>query len=129
MIRAFHAVCPYSQTVELVEKDFAAFCARLMDGKDTALLVADGPEGLVGMVGAQSGPCFINFSARAAMEMFIWSERPFTGSRLIVALEEWAKRIGCFSLAFVSQRNMRDAGPLYERLGYHPNETSYLKVF
>jgi GNAT superfamily N-acetyltransferase len=129
MIRAFHAVCPYAQSISLIEADFTAFCVRLISGSDTALLVGSGEQGLVGMVGAQSGPCFFNFKSRAAMEMFIWSEKPGTGSQLIRALEDWARRSGCASLAFVSQAKMKDAGHLYERLGYAVNETSFLKVF
>jgi GNAT superfamily N-acetyltransferase len=129
MIRAFHAICPYADTIALVEADFTAFCDRLISGDDTALLVADGEGGLAGMVGAQSGPCFFNFSSLAAMEMFIWSEKPGIGTWLIKALEAWAQDINCARLAFVSQHKMKDAGPLYERLGYVANETSFLKVF
>jgi GNAT superfamily N-acetyltransferase len=128
MTRAFHAACPYADKIPLVEDDFRSFCNTLQKGGQGAVFVADGDDGLVGMIGGQSGPCFFNFGAKAAMENFIWSERKGVGRELVGALEEWARGIGCFSLAFVSQAAMKDAGPFYERLGYARNETSYLKV-
>jgi hypothetical protein len=128
MAQAFHAACPYADNIPLVEADFRSFCDTLRQSGGCALLVVEGDAGLAGMVGGQSGPCFFNFSAKAAMENFIWSERKGAGRELVLALEGWARGLGCFSLAFVSQAKMRDAGPFYERLGYVLNETSYLKV-
>ncbi len=66
-----------------------------------------------------------------ASELAWYVEPSYRGRRealqLVYAYEEWAQRVGCKHVSMSLLTTLTDASKLYERLGYHMTEISYLK--
>ena len=104
----------------------AETAARLIDGEDSALFVADESDTIIGMIGVYTYTHPYS-GERFATELFWWvdPEKRGTGVRLLRAAEAWARTQGVRSLQVVAPRSNERLGAIYERLGYTRLETCY----
>lgn len=118
---AFHAYGPYA-FVPMDRSAFRGFCASLIDGGIIFLSEE-------GMLGGLLNPLYFNRSVVMAAELFWWA--PKGGRALRIAFEEWAQDQGAIGVQFSGLEDERApvARKLFQRAGYHPTETGYVKVF
>ena len=66
-----------------------------------------------------------------AMETVWWVDPDVRGGRLAIQMlrdyEEWARSQGCAFIQMAALATFPRAGKIYERCGYRPTETHYLK--
>lgn len=95
------------------------------------LWFGDTPVGFLAAVINERGP--ILKGTKVATELFWYVTPSHRGTKdsikLIVAYEMWAEQNGCKLASICNMRNeyMERLGRLYERLGYHKAEETYLK--
>jgi len=105
------------------ERSFAA----MIDSQDTALLVADEGEALVGYVMAvEFGTLFANGSVVQVEELFVEEAKrgAGTGQALVAAVIEWARQRGAAEVTVPTRR----AGAYYERMGFKRTAEYYHRV-
>lgn len=107
----------------------ALTAARLIDGDDSALFVADERGEVAGMIGVYT---YVHpYSDELfATELFWWMdpERRGAGVRLLRAAEGWARDRGAKALQVVAPRSNDRLGGFYERLGFERVETCYQRT-
>ena len=129
MGRRFLASSAYAGTIAENPAQMAACATALITAPDGVVLVAEGPGGLVGMLGllivshALSGE-------RVAGEVFWWVEPEARGDglRLLRAAEAWACGRGATRIQMIAPRAVPAVGRVYARRGYAPIETLYSRT-
>lgn len=96
------------------------------------LLVAEAPQGLVGMVGLALAPFMFNHAKRSAHEVMWWVDPDArdtgAGIALLRAIEPACRAAGAVAIQMgVLSTSPAHAGSLYRRMGYEQTETSYFK--
>ena len=100
----------------------------LIEGESSLLLVAEGPSGLVGMIGMMLFPHFLS-GELVAGELFWWVDpdhRGFAGLRLLKQAEKWAVEHGAARIQMIAPT--LEVGRIYRRLGYQWIETGFQKT-
>lgn len=125
--RQFIATTRYRDLVAENLPQMAHLASQLVHGADSAVLVLDGLDGPVGMLGLIAYAHHIT-GQRVAGEVFYFVDpgaRGRGGLTLLRAAEDWAWAKGAASLEMIAP----DArvGAFYERLGYAPVERTYLR--
>lgn len=125
MGRRFIAETSYRGGIAENPDRLAATAARLIEGQDSALFVADESE-IVGMIGVYTYTHPYS-DELFATELFWWvdPERRGAGVRLLRAAERWATERGARALQVVAPRSNDRLGAIYERLGFTRVETCY----
>jgi hypothetical protein len=115
------------------DASFATTIIALMSGlSGGVLLVAEIGEKCVGMASCVAFPFYANMQTRVAQEIF-WFVKPDcrngVGSSLLDELEAEAMRGGAQVFLTAALSGLRDKaiGRVYERRGYRPAETSFVK--
>lgn len=73
-------------------------------------------------------PVYFNYADQIAQAVFVWSDRPGDGARMIGIAEKWAKQTkGARYIHFQELEANPGPASLYRRLGYKPLETTYVK--
>lgn len=124
MGRKFHGKTIHGQQVHFNEESFRNLCVGLIVEDDSDLIVTDDCSAMAALM---TFPSMANDQKLVSTEMWLWSETPGHGIKLLKRLEELARERGAVSMALTSQNNLRDVSPLYKRLGYHPMETIHVK--
>jgi GNAT superfamily N-acetyltransferase len=104
---------PYTLTAHISQKNIPCFVYETSDGDLNAacmLFVAQG---------------FWNPFEPVANVVLWWSRYPFAGLRVMQEAQKWAREAGAKRI--LSGARDRRAARLYERLGFAPIETNYLK--
>lgn len=128
----FHAAAGWSDIFAYSVDDCAASLEAFMASESFICLVAD-EDGIVGMAAGIVAPVYFNHGHQSGEELFWWvdpaSAGQGTGVRLLVALEDEAKRRGCVSwqMKSIDRLNGERMGKLYERRGYRASEHSFIK--
>lgn len=104
----------------------ARTAARLIEGDDSALFVADTGAAVVGMIGVYTYTHPYS-DELFATELFWWMDPEHRGAglRLLKHAEAWARWRGATALQVVAPRSNDRLGVLYERLGFTRVETHY----
>lgn len=126
----FHSQAGWSEIPYSVE-DCAASLSAFMESDAFICLVADDGE-ITGMISGVVSPVYFNRSHLSGEELFWWvsDKAPqMTGIRLLQALEEEAREIGCKTWQMKSLFRLNDdrMPQFYERLGYRASERSFIK--
>jgi len=117
----------YAETLGDNPAQLAAMASHLITSADGLLLVAEDAGALVAMIGFLIFPHFLS-GERTGAEVF-WYVDPAKrgiGVRLLKRAEAWAIAHGVARIQLVAPT--RDVGVLYERLGYQPMETAYMRT-
>lgn len=122
MGRNFHGASHYAGLVGMRPEDVANTVRALIESDDGVMLVHEH-----GMLAGVLAPFFFNSQARQAIEMFWYAEKD--GRQLFTAFEEWARDRGAVCVVMGSLVGDREqtVARLYQRRGYTPGETLYLK--
>ncbi len=105
-------------------KDMASIEAalrNLIDNPDACLLMHNH-----GMIGGVVVPIWACPSQRIASELFWWAEED--GVALLDAFEAWAGEQGAEMIQMLKIHGVRDVAPLYQRRGYAPMESVYMRA-
>lgn len=125
--RRFYEFSPY-KAVPYCEKSMHELMKAMIDNK--MLIVAFNDDKVIGGIGGNITPMFINNAYNMAYEMFWWVDDEYRGRlglKLLSHFENRAIELGCVYLMMMTlQKN--DVGTLYERLGFQQSETGYIKV-
>lgn len=123
----FHALTAYRSSLVFNADHLRAFGARLIQGPDTAIIVAEDQSGVIGMIGLVVYDHHLS-GERVGGEIFWWvePEKRGIGVRLLKDAERWVKARGGAFLQMIAPSP--DVEQLYERLGYMPIERSYQKA-
>lgn len=129
----FHAEAEWGDIFEYRAEDCAASLEVLLENDAFICLVAEA-GGIVGMAAGLVAPVYFNHGHLSGEELFWWvaDDAPqFTGIRLLRALEEAARGMGCQSWQMKSLARLNGArmGKLYERRGYRASEHTFIKRF
>jgi hypothetical protein len=119
---AFHAYSPYKD-IEFDAGAFGAFCGRMIEAG--VILLSD-----TGMIAGLLNPLYFNPAVVMAAELLWWA--PEGGGReLREAFEAWAAEAGAQGVQFSSLVDDRAERVRlnFERAGYAPIETAFLKRF
>jgi GNAT superfamily N-acetyltransferase len=124
MGRKFHGKTIHGQHVHFDEESFRNLCTGLIVEDDSDLIVTDDCSAMAALM---TFPSMANDQKLVSTEMWLWSETPGHGIKLLKRLEELARERGAVSMALTSQNNLRDVSPLYKRMGYSAMETIHVK--
>jgi GNAT superfamily N-acetyltransferase len=102
----------------------AALATQLIGHADSLVLVAEAPDGLIGMIAFTAYAHPMSGELTVA-EVFWWvePERRGAGVRLLKRAEQWARNRGAAVLQMIAPT--ANVGAFYERLGFAPIETIY----
>ncbi|MEF2156391.1 GNAT family N-acetyltransferase [Luteimonas sp. FXH3W] len=130
MARKFYATTDYANFAPFDETAMTHLVAGLVDH---VLLIAEQDGQPVGMVGLMVSPFLFSPSQTFATEIVWWVEESArsngVGIELLRAVEPACKQKGCTSIQMMHlATSPKQAGLLYQRLGYRHSETSYFKV-
>ena len=126
MGRRFHGKTIHGQRVKFDKGSFRDLCYGLICSDDSDLIVTDDCSAMAALM---TFPSMANDSALVSTEMWLWSDTPGHGLKLLKRLEELSRERGAVSMALTSQNNLRDVSPLYKRMGFTPAETIFVKDF
>jgi len=134
MGRNFFDKANWARVVEWHEDSAEAALENLIESPDGVLLVIDIDGGtIVGMAGAIIYGFYFNLDHRTGQELFWWTEPQGKGYGLSLwrELEKQARAQGAQSFQMSNVNGMKSdvLGRLYERNGYTPGESTYLKGF
>lgn len=126
----FHAQAGWSE-IKYQESDCIASLTQFMQSPAFICLVAD-VDGIVGMASGVVSPVYFNQDHLSGEELFWWvsDQAPqMTGVRLLRALENEAKALGCstWQMKSLARLNGDRMASLYERCGYRASERSFIK--
>lgn len=124
--REFYEFSPYTG-VPYCESSMQELLHGMIEQK--MLIIASDENRIIGGIGGCISPMFFNKNYIIAFEMFWWVDpdhRGRLGLRLLNSFEAQAKSLGCAYLMMMTlQKN--DIGSLYEKQGFQPYETGYVK--
>lgn len=107
---------------------------RCIDGVDGLCCVAEDEGRIIGFCTAVVGAAFWNPAVRFVQETAVWVDEEHrgkgAGTGLVVAIEEWAERMGCDMVAAgASQglKNPKDMRRVLTGRGYQLEERHYIK--
>jgi hypothetical protein len=119
--------------VEYDEVSASQTFANLLSQETSVLLVAEGDE-VCGMLGGLIYPHFFNTSRLIAQELFWWVDPEARGTRAGLLLwqgfEDWARGQGAHNVSMIAiaQMDCERIGRMYEKRGYRPMESSYVRT-
>ena len=128
MGHVFSTSTPYARFMAAKDTLVAAMAVALVEGDDAQLWVAEGPKGVVGMIG---GKTYVHplFGERIAAEVCWWvdpdARKGRVGIWLLMAFEHWAETMGIHWLQMSAPDDA--IGAFYERRKYTKVETVFLK--
>lgn len=127
----FYRGTSYSQWSNFCPESARLLAQMLIE--EGVVLLADGPEGPVGMVGLAVVPFMFNQSVLAAHEVFWWIEPEARGGlaawRLLKAVEPACIERGCAAIQMTLLGDSPEiASSMYRRAGYSHTETSFTKM-
>lgn len=96
----------------------------LMERDDALLLVNDDVSAAIG---CWIFPLYLNTNDMIAECCFIWSDAPGDGRKMLQTAEEWGREQGARYFHIYALKNRERVTMLYERAGYNPLETTYMK--
>lgn len=128
----FHDLAGWHDVAEYVGEDCSATLITMIESAEHIVLVAEVEGKIVGIAGGLTFPLYFNHAHRSGQELFLYVEpglRDGTGGRLLTALEDEARAIGCKSWAMIALDKVEPelTGRLYRRRGYRASEHSYIK--
>jgi len=95
------------------------------------LVVEDDEKKIRGFALIVVSPFVFNLDKKIAGELAWYVDPQYRGQRAGLALldkaERIAKRRGCDYISMISMDHSMNVGPLYEKVGYSPAETTYIK--
>ena len=110
------------------ELSCAKTALNLMNDVNSVVLLDDGA-----MIGGIVYPHFFNHNVLMAQELLWWCDPAKRGSgsarRLWDAFESWAVSRGAKHVSMISLADMKSVAKLYERRGYKPLETTWVKAW
>ena len=124
----FLASSPYGRYFPFKPDVLRALVERIF--ADGVAFVAEVDGAVVGMIG---GFAFREgFAGELMLDELAWfvdpaCRRGSLGPRLLAAWETWARQNGIAALRMVAPRGAYHVAAFYERLGYDPIDTAYLK--
>lgn len=126
LLRESHAAAGFTFPFEAPYADF--LFQTHMSHSSTCVLVLDRPEGVAGVLMAATfdHPFGAGRMAKETVWFIAPSARGRDGLRMLDAYEAWAKEQGCRSVGMASLTT-NDVSRIYERRGYVPVETHFLK--
>lgn len=132
MGREFHGAAGWADITAFVDADCATTLANMIYNDSAIVLVAVEGEQVIGMAGGVTTPIYFNYGHRSGQELFFWMRpdaRTGEGARLLAALENEARALGCESWVMLSLENIRPqaTGALYKRRGYRLAEHNWIK--
>lgn len=101
---------------------------REMVARGTLIVAFDG-EKVIGGIGGNTAPMFLNRAHTMAFEAFWWVHEEHRGSlgiKLLKRFERRAKELDC-TFVMMMTLSLNDIGELYQKLGYERFETGYVK--
>lgn len=127
----FHAQAGWDE-IDYSADDCAASLEAFMGAGCFLCLVAEVDGDILGMAAGVVSPVYFNRGHLSGEELFWWVDRDapqLTGIRLLVALEDAGRELGCAtwqmkSLARLGGDRMTQ---LYERRGYRASEQTFIK--
>lgn len=102
---------------------FSTF-SDLIRREDTLLLVNDDVSAAAA---TWLFPLYLNMNDLIAECAFIWSDTPGDGRKMLQMCEEWGRNRGARYFHVYALKNRQRVISLYERAGYSPLETTYMK--
>lgn len=127
----FHAEAGWADIVDYVAADCEKSLAHLIAADDGILIVLERDGEIAGFAGGMASPIYFNFAHKTGQEFFYWIRPGMRGDglRLLEALEDEARAIGCKSWVMISLDKVspEQTGRLYERRGYRASEHTYIK--
>lgn len=125
--RRFLAEAEYHGVIGENVAQMEALAARLITGVDSTVLLVDGSEGPVGMIGMVFYHHMISGEPLAG-EVFWWvnPEQRRDGVRLLRAAEQWARDKGAVFMQMIAPNDR--VGEFYAALGYVKIETAFQRT-
>lgn len=125
MLRDAHAAAGDTFPFQFSMRHAVAVADEHLSRPDRLALVVDGG---VLLAAAQQHPFA---DVRYAMETVWWVDPEVRGGstalRMLRAYEDWAREQGCAFIQMAALATFPRAGMIYERCGYKPTETHYMK--
>jgi GNAT superfamily N-acetyltransferase len=122
-----HQFSPYRETPYCERSMQDTLASQIEQGM---LYIALDADGVVGGIGGGVAPLFINKAYTMAYEQFWWVHEEYrtgrAGLRLLNRFIERSKELGCAYLMMMTLAK-NDIGEFYERMGFEPFETGYVK--
>lgn len=132
--REFHGLTCYGKVAEYDPEAVRAQLQRMIVmPADNVIFVAEGGNGLVGMLGAFITPTWFAPKCRVAIELFWWvdpaARKSQAGARLLDELERWWPQRGARGLLMLRTPNVEPKvmDRLYRIRGYVPWDGYYMK--
>jgi GNAT superfamily N-acetyltransferase len=101
------------------------------DDHGFVLVVEDEEQQVRGFALIAVSPFVFNLNRKMAGELAWYVDPEYRGHRagltLLKKAELVAQRRGCDYLSMISMNHSMNVGPLYEKVGYSPAETTYIK--
>ena len=132
MAHLFHDASCYGH-IKLCESSLATTFEKLATHERGLLLVGEIDGAIVAMSGAIAQPHWFNERHLIGQELFWWCDPAARGKgvalRLMKAMEEWARTVGCKTFCMASTANLEPEKlrRFYQRRGYVPQDIYYAK--
>lgn len=128
----FHDLAGWHDVASYSVEDCAKTLTMMIESPEHIVLVAETLGVIVGIAGGLTFPLYFNHGHRSGQELFLYVEpglRDGTGGKLLTALEDEARAIGCESWAMIALDKVDPelTGRLYRRRGYRASEHSWIK--
>jgi GNAT superfamily N-acetyltransferase len=128
----FHAEAAWSDICAFDAADCQITLERMSRHPEAILLVAEKDGRIIGMAGGLISPLYFNHRHMTGQELFWWidpKERGSVGVRLLEALEDEARRMGCSSWAMIALDKVEPerTARIYQRRGYRASERTFIK--
>lgn len=94
-------------------------------GRDDAVLYVN--DDITAAIGCWVFPLYLNLNDIIAECAFIWSDAPGDGRKMLKMAEDWGKEQGARYFHIYALKNRDRVAVLYQRAGYNPLETTYMK--
>lgn len=126
----FYEETPFASKVAFDEDSASAHIFKVLDGGFFVLAYEE--EKPIGLIGCMVQPFFANHAKNACAEMMWYVDPEHRGTRLalelILTAEQLAKDDDCILMSMSAlSTSPASVGKFYERLGYVPTETGFLK--
>lgn len=128
----FHEAAGWGDIAGYSVEDCAKTLIQMIETDLGIVLVAESDGRIIGIAGGLVFPLYFNHAHKSGQELFLYVEpglRDGTGGRLLAALEEEARKVGCTSWSMIALNKVSPeaTGRLYQRRGYRPAEHSWIR--
>lgn len=127
----FHAQAGWEE-IPYVEADCATAMVQLIQTPTFLCYVAEDGGNITGMVAGVVSPVYFNHNHISGEELFWWvsnSAAPYTGLKLLTAIEDGARGLGCttWQMKSLARLNGERMEKLYSRRGYRASERLFIR--